>query len=77
MIIGGGGIMIDKLIEPQVAAHRLSVSVSTIHRMFNRGLLSGIRTGPTLKLIRISEMSLNEHISEQMQQETQEKQGIL
>ena len=44
--------MIDRFLEPSVAAIRLSVSTSTIQRMFRAGILQGIRTGPAIPDLR-------------------------
>ncbi len=51
--------MSDKKIEVSVVAKRLNVSVSTIYRLFDAGLLKGARMG-LRKGIRIYEFSVFE-----------------
>lgn len=67
----------ERSLEVHQVAHRLSVHPCTVRRMFAAGVLHGFRTGPTKKLIRISERSLEQHISEQEKQHEQDKQGGL
>jgi len=52
----------EKLLEVSRVAKRLSLDASTIRRMFNKGVLLGIRTDTTGTRIRIYESSVMQHI---------------
>ena len=54
--------MEEKLLSVSRVAQRLLLDESTIRRMFHKGILQGIKTGPALKTIRIYESSVMQHI---------------
>lgn len=56
----------SRLLEVAVVAKRLNLSDKTVTRMIERKVLTGIRTGPELKTIRIFEKSVQQHIQENM-----------
>jgi hypothetical protein len=63
--------MNNRLLDVSVTAKRLAVSPTTIRRMFHRGLLEGILTGPSKTRVRIFERSVDSHISEQTKHNAQ------
>lgn len=54
----------EKLLEVGTVAKKLNIEASTVRRMFHRGILRGLKTGPTCTRIRIFESSVKAHLEQ-------------
>lgn len=54
----------EKLLEVSVVGQKLNTDASTVRRMFHRGVLLGIKTGPSGTRIRIFESSVKAHLEQ-------------